>query len=265
LVNRLLLSLPRRIDIVLNFFSFHTVAACFITFTLGSTAVGDESAAPAQSPKAASEASEARSVEPVSLEVWVISVSSPDLDPNNGKGNPLTTRLGDLRTTLGSRDDVRSLISQLGGENAIAKLEEFRVAALADREADVSVGWRKPKITATSITSMAITNAIVIEPLGTFIHITSHVNSDGSLRAKVKLEMSMLQMSNDVPISVSSKGESTFAQTASSFQLDTEVQIKNGGATLVSATPCHDISESGVRLVIVSAATDGKVAAPPTK
>ncbi|HEY4231944.1 MAG TPA: hypothetical protein VGM76_00830 [Lacipirellulaceae bacterium] len=227
--------------------------ASFAILISTSTTKGEEPAETAPSPiSAAEQHHDARPADSISLDIWIISVRAPE----KGTNNESATRLSNLHTALGHREDVASLIAELDSDKSLVKFDVFRVVTVADHAAGITLGWRKPRITSTAITQLGTTNGIVIEPLGTMLNLTPHVDSDGSLRTEIKLETSMLLQSNDVPISVPSKGDSIFALTMSNFKIDTDVRMLSGEAKLVAATPGNDASETALQLVILAASLD---------
>jgi hypothetical protein len=225
---------------------YRFLAACFATLVLASMSTGEESA---------------RHAEPISLQMWIVSVRAAEKDT----GSDPVKRLSNLHATLGHSEDVASLIAELENEKAVVKLDTFRIATIADRGAGITLGWRKPRITSTAITQLGTTNGIAIEPLGTTVNLIPHVESDGSLRTEIKLDTNMQLQSNDVPISVPSNGDRIFAATISKFQIDTEVRLMSGEAKLVAATPGNDASETALQLVILSASLDRPAVAGQSK
>ena len=88
---------------------------------------------------------------------------------------PIVSRLANLSTPIGGREDVQKLVERLQEQGVVRRLQTFRVSALSGTEATVVCGERAAVVIGATISDRGRTNNIQYQQIGTALKLTPAV------------------------------------------------------------------------------------------
>jgi hypothetical protein len=227
----------------------------------------------------------------ISFTVWALTVGDAAEPPADELTANFADRVNNLPDKFSSADEVRKLVGRLKVAGMLRKSYEFRLTTLDGQSTEVRVGANAPRIVATSIdpqpdrtprrnrnpqeanpdaaapneiapgqNEAIITNAIMMEPLGTIVRVSPRIDSSGGLQVKVDYNTSHIEKALDVIISEVPGRKPLAASQVVTQQVETVVRLKSGTAVLVQADSSHslidDAPKSETRLLILAASVD---------
>lgn len=191
--------------------------------------------------------------EMVQLDLWAVTlrVESGAADE---PAKPLMTRLANLSTPIGSRDEVQKLLGRLQEQGVVRRLQSFRVTTLSGQESTVVCGERAAVVIGTTISDRGRTNNIQYQQIGTVLKLLPAMVEKDEVSVDLSYERSDLANS-DVVIAQPANGETVHAKNLPSVTAATRAKMGSGKAVVVLSS--SDIKRNTAELIILSATVVG--------
>lgn len=189
----------------------------------------------------------------VELDLWAVTLRG-ESSVKDEPAKPLMSRLANLPTPIGGREEVQKLLGHLQQQGVVQRLQSFRVTTLSGQESTVVCGERAAVVIGTTISDFGRTNNIQYQQIGTVLKLLPLLLEQGEVSVDLNYERSDLAKS-DVAIAQPANGEAIHAKNVPSVTAATRAKMSSGEAVVVLLS--SDTKRNTAELIILSATIVG--------
>lgn len=187
------------------------------------------------------------------LDLWAVTLRGERGDADEPV-KPLMSRLANLSTPIGDRDEVQKLLGRLQEQGVVRRLQSFRVTTLSGQESTVVCGERVAVVMGTTISDRGRTNNIQYQQIGIALKLLPAMIEKDEVSVDLSYERSDLAKS-DVVIAQPANGETVHAKNLPSLTVATRAKVGSGKAVVVLLST--DTKQNTAELIILSATIVG--------
>jgi len=189
----------------------------------------------------------------VQIDLWAVTLLSEGVAADE-PAKPLLSRLANLTTPIGGRDDAQKLLGRLQEQGVVRRLQSFRATTVNGQESTVVCGERAAAIIGTTLSDRGRTNNIQYQQIGTALKLLPVVIEEGQISVDVSYERSDLAKS-DIVIAQPSGGETVRAKSLPTVTVATRAKLASGKAMVVFLS--SDTKRKTAELILLSATIVG--------